>query len=103
MRPALLEHGASPFSEGARQLLAGWADRRLDLSDEWSSSPEAAEAILDYYFPDGRHRADGAVALMRLQLVAELEVGTRLRAAQQREDEQVLEFKRYARGAGRNR
>lgn len=40
---------------------------------------------------------------MRLQLVAELEVGTRLRAAQQREDEQVLEFKRYARGAGRNR
>lgn len=84
------------------EVLAAWADGRIDISERhWSlTAPDAVEAILDYHFPDGRHRDDQRIARVRLQLLAELHVGSVMRAEAAAEEAKlsVLRKRRAANG-----
>jgi hypothetical protein len=89
---ALRDPGDRPFSQGGVELIAGFADERIDVSDfggHTEAEGEALTAILDLHYPDGRHRDDYRTAQWRLQLLAELGVGKRLRQYADREDEAV--------------
>jgi hypothetical protein len=89
---ALRNPGDRPFSQGGVELIAGFADERIDVSDfggHTEDEGEALTAILDLHYPDGRHRDDYRTAQWRLQLLAELGVGKRLRQYADREDEAV--------------
>jgi hypothetical protein len=73
--------------------------KRIDVSDVLGGHAsddgvptEAVEALLDYHYPDGRHRDDYGTARWRLQLLAELGVGRKLREAQAREDAAVAQL-----------
>ena len=81
---------------GGLDIIAAYADRRVDVSDDWlgTATPQALEAILDYHYPDGRHRGDFGIARWRLQVIAEMEVGSRVREAQLMEDAQVTRLRR---------
>jgi hypothetical protein len=82
----------SPFNARGVELVAGFADERIDVSDfdaTREDEGEALTAILDLHYPDGRHRDDYRTAQWRLQLLAELGVGKRLRQYADREDEAV--------------
>jgi hypothetical protein len=82
-------------------VLAAFADGRIDISEDWAAqAPDAVEAILDYHYPDGRHRDDYGVARWRLQLLAELSVGSLSRQADLMEDSKVRQLKRVASGRG---
>ena len=95
------EIAARPFSGEGVDILAAYADQRLDISDErlWGEA-EALEAILDREYPDGRHRADLMVARWRLQLLAELSVGTEMRRQAAMEETKVTKLKRVTHGTG---
>jgi hypothetical protein len=89
---AVRDPGDRPFSQGGVELIAGFADERIDVSDfggHTEAEGEALTAILDLHYPDGRHRDDYRTAQWRLQLLAELGVGKRLRQYADREDEAV--------------
>jgi hypothetical protein len=77
-------------------VLAAYADRRIDISADGliEEAPEAIEAILDLHYPDGRHRGDLLVARWRLQLLAELNVGSLARQDIAEEDNKVTRLKR---------
>ena len=55
---------------------------------------EFIEAILDYHYPDGRHRDDIATARWRLQFIAEKDVGTMIRQRHAMDDNKVVRLKR---------
>jgi hypothetical protein len=84
------------FSEAGCQLIALHHDKRVDISDGWwiAQSPEALEAILDYHYPDGRHRSDYGVARWRLQVLADKQVGVRWRQELAKQDDAVGRLKR---------
>ena len=94
-RRPLLEGDHPPFSGEGEKLIAAYADKRIDVSalGEYRKAPEAVEAILDYHYPDGRHRDDFLVARYRLQLIAELDVGTQVRAYAEQQDQKVRRLK----------
>ena len=95
-RRAVRRGGDAPFAEAGTDLIAAYADRRIDVSDEWlgTATPAALEAILDLHYPDGRHRGDFGIARWRLQVIAEMEVGQRVREAALMEDAQVARLRR---------
>ena len=70
-----------PLVSRAQAVIAHYIDQRIDISHpQWQvEAPEAVEAILDYHYPDGRHRDDFGVARWRLQLLAEAGFGWRIR------------------------
>ena len=76
-------------------ILANFADGAIDVSADWlgGEAPEALAAILDYHYPDGQHHTDYATARWRLQYIAEISVGARLRAAVHQEDKKVRNLK----------
>jgi hypothetical protein len=82
------------------QVLATHVDRQLDISADGlpAEAPEAVLAVLDYHYPDGRHRDDYVVARWRLQYLAELNVGSLIRQHARREDDKVIELKRATGG-----
>ena len=69
----------------------------FDVSDEAlvAAAPDAVEAILDFYYPDGRHRSDFLVARWRLQLIAEFSVGVLIRAPVHRQDAGLTRLGEY--------
>ena len=95
-RRAVRRGGDAPFAEAGTDLIAAYADRRIDVSDDWlgTATPAALEAILDLHYPDGRHRGDFGIARWRLQVIAEMEVGQRVREAALMEDAQVARLRR---------
>ena len=66
--------------------------------DPVAEAPEAIEAILDFHYPDGRHRDDYERARWRLQFLAETGLGWRLRSADAEEDDAVKRLGRAMRG-----
>ena len=87
--------GSAPFSEEGGRILAAFADGTIDISADWlgGEAPEALAAVLDFHYADGRHHVDYTVARWRLQYIAEISVGARLRAAVHEEDAKVRKLK----------
>ncbi len=92
--------GAAPFDGPGVDLLAAYADGAVDISADGlaDAAPEALEAILDYHYPDGRHRDDFSVARWRLQLLAELGVGRLVREQAAVDDGRVANLRRVTHG-----
>ena len=67
----------------------------IDVSADWlgGEAPEAIAAVLDFHYADGRHHLDYTVARWRLQYIAEISVGARLRAHVHQEDAKVRKLK----------
>ena len=81
-------------------ILAAWADGRIDVSADglYELAPDALLAILDYHYPDGRHRDDWTAARWRLQLIAETGVGSLMRQAARADEARLGRLRKVAHG-----
>lgn len=92
-----------PFSGEGVDIIAKFVEQRIDVSHPaWWAEPEAVEAIIDYHYPDGRHRDDFAVARWRLQVIAEAGFGWRVRSQQEDEERAMRNLRVAARGGKNN-
>lgn len=93
--------GASrPFTGASVQIIAAWADRRIDISEPQylKEAPEAVKAIHDRYYATAPGSYDEL--RWRLQLIAEEEVGHRMRSAKASEDTAAARLSGALNGAG---
>ena len=85
-----------PFSPTGVDLIAAFVDGRVDVSEEgWGAQePDAVEAILDFHYPDGRHRGDYWLARWRLQVISEYGYGHLARQEAAVENSKVTKLRR---------
>ena len=93
-RPTTLYHGQVAIGFLVKQAPAHRATTTTNGSTSVRRvvdrpSPEAVEAILDFHYPDGRHRDDYGVARWRLQVLADRQVGVRWRQELAKQDDAV--------------
>jgi hypothetical protein len=94
-----LHRGAhGPFPDGAAEVLAAWADRRIDISAEavYIGEAEAVRAIHDAHYATPPR--DFFAYRHRLQYIAEMTVGARQRQSVREEDAAVARAQEAASG-----
>lgn len=91
---------AAPFSGPSQEVLADWAHRRIDISETFylHTAPEAVKAIHDRYYSTSPATLDEL--RWRLQLIAEEEIGVKIRNARASEDAAASQIVRSVSGAG---
>lgn len=76
----------APFTPSDVEVIAAWADRRIDISESvvYQEAPDAVRAIHDAHYAS--EPPDWVAYMARLQYLAEMHVGSRIRAEAARED-----------------